>query len=500
MSEIDKIRGMIEDPGLDWSRVMNDAAIEASTRSTSTHGAYRRALNLAVTQPHRLGELYGAVPPSQVDYRPIREAYDHVLGAYDTADADLRGDPQGFAEYVIDMADSWGVSAAAREELITAAGHPAGAWTTPTGLAAQIRTHKAARDALVGLLGTLREVTADPSPEAVQAAMTALYARQVESESPDSGAGSFDPAKVAEARVEQIAEASEAVGRATDDGEIAEEIDYFTTGIERIDEALVGLYAGGVTMLGGATGSGKSTIALYLLRQAIEQGWRSAYLLLEMTPPELTDRALLSWHPTLEPTSAAIMSHGGLAVSDMLRRRAFGSADYAREVLSPGLDYLRETAPWWTIEAPARKWALADVVWRLRWLARRGVRFVVLDYLQLLDLGEDRWKALENAAEAIKSEAKALGLHVLLLVQINGSRHDRPSLQNMRESKGMANPLDNAIFLWHPKPRPGEPAYRGHVELLVDKARSGTLGVTASVTMIGELYRIDPRHPYAVWS
>jgi replicative DNA helicase len=112
---------------------------------------------------------------------------------------------------------------------------------------------------------------------------------------------------------------------------------------------------------------------------------------------------------------------------------------------------------------------------------RRGLRLVVVDYLQLVD-PEDR-KASRNdqvggIARRLKALARELAAPVLALCQLNREVESRPGgrprLSDCRDSGEIEQHADTVMLLWRQESEPGSPVARVGVD--VAKQRNGPTG------------------------
>ncbi|RKQ70139.1 DnaB-like helicase C-terminal domain-containing protein [Oceanibaculum indicum] len=142
---------------------------------------------------------------------------------------------------------------------------------------------------------------------------------------------------------------------------------------------------------------------------------------------------------------------------------------------------------------------------------RGGLDFLVVDYIQLMQAGADRWRQssrtqdVSEISRGLKMLAKDLSIPVLALSQLNRSveqREDkRPLLADLRESGAIEQDADKVVFLYRheyylhqaePQRRPDEnddkfhdryenwqracDEARGKAELIVAKRRDGKTG------------------------
>jgi replicative DNA helicase len=122
----------------------------------------------------------------------------------------------------------------------------------------------------------------------------------------------------------------------------------------------------------------------------------------------------------------------------------------------------------------------SDLRWRLRSLTKRhGIKFAVVDYLQLLrSPGKDRFESVTNSSIELKSAAKELGQlnagTLLALSQLSrGGAGVSPKLEHLRES-GQLEQDGDVIFLL----KDAEPTQNGQVQpctkiLEIAKQRNG---------------------------
>ena len=128
-----------------------------------------------------------------------------------------------------------------------------------------------------------------------------------------------------------------------------------------------------------------------------------------------------------------------------------------------------------------------------RKLARHNIplALVVIDYVQLVsardmnEKGSNREAQVAHVSREVKRMAMDLGLHVILLVQLNkdGDKRDdsKPHTGDMRESSAVENDADHIMLLHNPHrlarsrgERDSEP--NDEVELILGKNRGGKPG------------------------
>jgi len=263
-----------------------------------------------------------------------------------------------------------------------------------------------------------------------------------------------------------------------------------STGLARLDDALGGLHRSDLVILAGATGMGKSALAInisyavargLLERQSAgEKPGAVAFFSLEMPADQIAQR-ILAEHSRV---SGWRLRKGFV---NELEFSAF--ADSAATLGSLPIE----------IDASAGL-TIGQLMMRARGLKkRRGVELVVVDYLQLLK-GTDRRREgsrVQEVAEitaGLKMLAKELDVPVIALSQVSrdiGKREDkRPMLSDLRESGSIEMDADVVLFTFREEyylkkvePKPGTEAHaewdvameraHGRADIIIAKNRHG---------------------------
>jgi replicative DNA helicase len=130
-----------------------------------------------------------------------------------------------------------------------------------------------------------------------------------------------------------------------------------------------------------------------------------------------------------------------------------------------------------------------------RMVARKGIQWVVIDYLQYMNspphAKEGRRAEIEAISRGLKTLAKNQGIHVICLAQLNrgveGRSENRPRMSDLRESGAIEQDGDNILLLhreayYHKGDvawMQDNPTKIDEAEVIVDKCRNGE---TCSVT------------------
>lgn len=260
-----------------------------------------------------------------------------------------------------------------------------------------------------------------------------------------------------------------------------------STGMPDLDELLGGgLRAGQLVVVAARPAMGKSTFAFDLCRHAaVVEGVGAVYVSLEMSRRELSLRLLAA--------------EGGV---DM---RWLQTADLTRLGGAEG-QVVREAwqraqgAPLEIVDPVDASWA--SISQHIRSAHRRvggGPMIAVVDYLGLVALegrgGEvSRQNGLQEVSRRCKQLAKALGIVVVLVSQLNRGpelRADhRPMMADLRETGSLEQDADIVVLLYRPDYY--EPTERaGEADVIVAKQRNGQAG-TVPMVFQGHYSRFRP--------
>jgi replicative DNA helicase len=229
-----------------------------------------------------------------------------------------------------------------------------------------------------------------------------------------------------------------------------------STGYKHLDTLTGGLKAGGLYIIAGRPGTGKTAIALNITRKGAAAGKPVSFYSLEMPKGELMTR-LISAETEIDGHK---LSRGYLS-PDELHRAALSADTLAR--LPVIIDDASLSVD--RIATRAR-----------RHKAEGGVDLVVVDYLQLVPPSR-RWNTREQevseVSRTLKALAKELSVPVLAAAQLNRDIERRnnqtPTLADLRESGAIEQDADVIMFL-----APADD--HGGTELIVAKNRQGPTG------------------------
>jgi replicative DNA helicase len=263
-----------------------------------------------------------------------------------------------------------------------------------------------------------------------------------------------------------------------------DELPEFPTGLTRLDDIIGGLSPGGLYVVAGRPGLGKSALAVNIAQHWCKNDKSVGLISLEMSSEEVALRSLAS--ETEIP-------------SEKIKKRVLEDSDWddireAREKMRSWKLFINDSG-----EA-----TLETLVSRIKTLAiQEDLDLVIVDYLQLLNSSRNtqRWEEVSRISRSMKNLAKSMKVPVVALSQLNRKVEERPNhrpqLSDLRES-GSIEQDANVVILIHRKThyddagsQSGRPV---ETELIVAKNRSGRRG-SAFVAWHGETTTFKDAHP-----
>ncbi|MFF1709267.1 replicative DNA helicase [Streptomyces sp. NPDC058268] len=233
------------------------------------------------------------------------------------------------------------------------------------------------------------------------------------------------------------------------------------------------LFCGGFTpgqmiVIGARPAMGKSTIAQDFARgAAIRNKVPTLIESLEMSNGDLSDRILCA--------EARIPLHH-------LRQGIVSDTDVARAAAR--VQGTIADAPLYINDGALL--SLATLRARVRNLVRtKGLRLVIIDYLQLMQVGraDNRQQAVADLSRGLKLLAKDFNISIIVLCQLNRGPEQRtekrPQVSDLRESGAIEQDADIVILLHREDAYDKESPRAGEADLIVGKHRNGP---TATIT------------------
>lgn len=240
---------------------------------------------------------------------------------------------------------------------------------------------------------------------------------------------------------------------------------FLPTGLRDLDSRLGGWELGAVHVVAGRPGMGKSALAFQTLVDAAKLGHRGLGFTLEMRSAKLQKRL--------------VAAETGLN-SKLLERGNRRPEDRARIVRALGK--LGEL-PFALVDQPQITVQQVRAVCRAE-RAKRGLKLVVIDYLQLL-AADGKFDNREQEIACISRELKKLALELDIAViacsQLNRgveSRADKhPMLSDLRESGSIEQDADVVLLLYRDEYYDQDSPQKGICDIGIAKSRSGDTGV-----------------------
>lgn len=237
-----------------------------------------------------------------------------------------------------------------------------------------------------------------------------------------------------------------------------------STGFEALDRMTLGMQPSDLILLAARPSMGKTSLALNIARNVAMSGVPVAIFSLEMSGDQVVQRLLCA--------EALIDQH-------RLRTGRLTEDDWAR--LVQAATRLSE-APIFIDDTPAIS------LLELRSKARRlkieqGIGFLVIDYLQLMQLGrraENRVQEISEISRFLKSLARELEIPVLALSQLSRAVEQRmdkiPMLSDLRESGSLEQDSDVVLFIYRDEYYNPDSEKKGIADIIIAKQRNGPTG------------------------
>ncbi|GAA3015101.1 replicative DNA helicase [Streptomyces fulvorobeus] len=238
-----------------------------------------------------------------------------------------------------------------------------------------------------------------------------------------------------------------------------------TYGFADLDTITSGMRPGNVTVVGAASGVGKSTFALNAAVAAAKTGAPVMFSSLEMSATELMQKI--------------VAAEGQLALHHLTHQGG---------LTEQGWETVRRLGPNLFQRLPLRVYrpegaSLGDIAGAARACVRDGgLALLVVDYLQLVEVEQSRnitrEQAVASVSRGLKNLSVELDCHVLALSQLNDDGM-------MRESRAIKNDASIVIKVERPDADEPESPRAGEVDLVIEKNR---FGPTARVTVAAQLH------------
>jgi replicative DNA helicase len=245
-----------------------------------------------------------------------------------------------------------------------------------------------------------------------------------------------------------------------------------STGLTALDRQLGGMKPGQLIVIGARPGMGKTALVLNIAENvAIREKLHTLFFSLEMSAGELALRSLSA----LARVPSRALSTGAMGGAHQ---------DYWGRVVESVESFGQ--ANLWIDDQPARSLSDISRSCRKKMMKDGGISCIIIDYLQLIDMGEsnkfNESQSISKVTAGLKSLAKELACPIILLSQLNRAVEDRtdkrPNMADLRGSGSIEQDADSIIFIYRDEYYFRENSkLPGIAELIVAKNRGGATGV-----------------------
>ncbi|MDA8032370.1 MAG: replicative DNA helicase, partial [Alphaproteobacteria bacterium] len=242
------------------------------------------------------------------------------------------------------------------------------------------------------------------------------------------------------------------------------------TGFRKLDQLLAGLHPGNLFIVGGRPSMGKTAFALSMVQNMAigrKEQMGVGIFSLEMSNYELCVRLLCA---------------EAKLPMEKLRKNALIESDWPK--LIGGAERMLQ-APIYIDDSPGL--TMLELSSKARRMVKLGVKFIVVDYLQLMSGQENGFNAsreqfISSVSRGLKMLAKELEIPIVALTQLNRSsesRNDkRPLLSDIRESGSIEQDADVVCFIHRQSfYEPEKEDLKNKAEVIIGKNRHGKTGV-----------------------
>ncbi len=244
--------------------------------------------------------------------------------------------------------------------------------------------------------------------------------------------------------------AIEQAGRALNSGG---HLSGITTGLDSLNAKIGGLHNSDLMILAGRPGMGKTSLATNIAFNAAQRLVRDRADGIDDDKSVGAAVVFFSLEMSADQLATRILSEQSGISSENLRMGKISQQDF-RNLARAAADL--ETLPLYIDDTPGL--TIAALRTRARRLKRqRGIGFIVIDYLQLLQGssrsgGDNRVQEISEISRGLKTLAKELNVPVLALSQLSRAveqrENKRPQLSDLRVSGSIEQDADMVMFVY----------------------------------------------------
>ncbi|WP_153846328.1 replicative DNA helicase [Sphingobacterium paramultivorum] len=247
------------------------------------------------------------------------------------------------------------------------------------------------------------------------------------------------------------------------------------TKFKKLDEITGGLQNSDLIIIGARPGMGKTSLAMQIANNMAEQGYPGAVFSTEMPTKQLVKKTISA--VTDIPLFKFVQSN--------LVREDFERIEMFQEFIRSCMIYIDDTSGLTLSELVAKS---------KRFIRKYGIKWILVDYLQFIEIGDILGKnpgvraETEKKSKVLKMLAKELNIPIIALSQLSRTLESRPGnskrpmLSDLRESGAIEQDADMVCFLYRPEyyglteTEDGD-STDGLAELIIAKHRNGECGI-----------------------
>ena len=259
------------------------------------------------------------------------------------------------------------------------------------------------------------------------------------------------------------------------------------TGFRELDEMTSGgLHPGELVVVAGRPSMGKTTISMNIAHNiAMNQGLPVAVFSLEV------DRRQIAIN---------LLCRAGQVPAQKLRSVTLSQREW--ENLAQAASSLKRLPIYVDDSAGLNTMTIRSRARRLK--NRFDLGLIVIDYLQLLEMGggrqENRQQEISSISRSLKLLARELGVPVITISQLSRAVESReshkPRMSDLRESGAIEQDADLILLLYRDEYyHPEKEESKGKAEVIIAKQRNGPTG-SVHLAFIGEQLRFEDLAPY----
>ena len=238
--------------------------------------------------------------------------------------------------------------------------------------------------------------------------------------------------------------------------------EYIPTGIKSLDKNIIGIPKKHITVIGAATGQGKTTFALQLKRNFIEQGLKVGMFSLEMGSKDLLIKDI-----------SAVTKIDSIDIENRwLKPGDINKIDKAEDSLNTKNFIINDNA----YQTSQQIKTIIN-----QWKIQKGIDVVIIDYLTLIktNIKKERYDlVIGQLSNDLRIFAKDTDTPIIILSQLNRNydkrSYSKPSLTDLKESSQIEQDAKLILLLYYPD-KYGisirEPGFKEHFGFDIDNYR-----------------------------